>query len=135
MTPLIDPGTSPTVLDTFAVTGGSPKASNAGKVMRVPDPTMVLMPPAATPAARIASCSSQVMIREAIGLRVHPRQSAPGLTGPRGEALNWQHHAAGSSSRPPRRVLIGPAPVAGFRRAGRPTNGIPPHPGELHVTR
>ncbi|SLI10692.1 Uncharacterised protein [Mycobacteroides abscessus subsp. abscessus] len=49
------------VLDTFAVTGGSPKASRTGKVMRVPDPTTVLMPPAATPAPRIARCSSQVI--------------------------------------------------------------------------
>ena len=38
----------------FAVTGGYPRASSTGKVIRLPEPTIVLMVPAAIPAAKIA---------------------------------------------------------------------------------
>src|SRR5690606_20162948 len=57
MAPLTDPGISPSALDTVAVTGGSPVASSTGNVIRVPDPTMVLMVPAPIPAAKTASDS------------------------------------------------------------------------------
>ena len=58
--PETDPGTNPRVLETFAVTGGTPNASKVGKVINVPDPTTVLMVPAATPPSRItASCTSE----------------------------------------------------------------------------
>src|SRR3982075_3354013 len=50
-----DPGTSPNPLDTLAVNGGYPTASNTGKVISVPEPTTVLMSPAATPAAATAT--------------------------------------------------------------------------------
>ena len=49
------------LLDTFAVTGAHPSEISTGKVIRVPLPTIVLMVPAATPAARMASASSGVM--------------------------------------------------------------------------
>lgn len=49
------------MLDTFAVTGGSPVASSTGKVIRVPEPTMVLMVPAPIPAAKTASDSQTDM--------------------------------------------------------------------------
>ena len=52
------PGTSPMVLDTLAVTGGTPNASRVGNVINVPDPTTVLMVPAATPARAISTASS-----------------------------------------------------------------------------
>ena len=48
------------VLETLAVTGGTPNASRVGNVISVPDPTTVLMVPAATPASRIATASSGV---------------------------------------------------------------------------
>ena len=53
-TPLATPGTSPTLFDTFASTGGYPKASSVGKVISVPEPTTVLIVPAASPAAKMA---------------------------------------------------------------------------------
>ncbi len=46
------PGTRPTALLIVATTGGTPKATSTGKVMRVPDPTTALIPPAPTPARR-----------------------------------------------------------------------------------
>ena len=46
------------VLETFAVTGGTPNASRVGNVISVPDPTTVLMVPAATPASTMATASS-----------------------------------------------------------------------------
>lgn len=61
MAPLMEPGTRPRVLDTLAVTGGSPVASSTGKVMSVPDPTMVLMVPAPMPAANTATDSQMDM--------------------------------------------------------------------------
>jgi hypothetical protein len=39
---------------TFASTGGYPKASSVGKVISVPEPTTVLIVPAASPAAKMA---------------------------------------------------------------------------------
>src|SRR3954453_22680405 len=45
------------VLETFAVTGGTPKASRVGNVISVPDPTTVLMVPAASPARPMAIAS------------------------------------------------------------------------------
>ena len=51
------PGTSPMLLETLAVTGGTPKASSVGNVIKVPEPTTVLIVPAATPANRIATTS------------------------------------------------------------------------------
>src|SRR3984885_10124664 len=51
------PGTSPTLFDTLATTGGTPKASSVGKVISDPEPTTALTPPAAVPAARIATAS------------------------------------------------------------------------------
>ncbi len=61
MAPLIEPGTRPRVLDTLAVTGGRPVASSTGKVIRVPEPTMVLIVPAPMPAAKTASDSQMDM--------------------------------------------------------------------------
>ena len=61
MTPLTDPGTSPTVLLTLATTAGKPNASRVGKVMSEPDPTTVLIVPAANPAPVIARASSTDM--------------------------------------------------------------------------
>lgn len=60
MAPLMEPGTKPRVLDTLAVTGGRPVASSTGKVMSVPEPTMVLMVPAPMP-AKTASDSQMDM--------------------------------------------------------------------------
>ena len=51
MAPETEPGTRPTELETLAVTGGTPNASSVGKVIRVPEPTTVLIAPAAAPAA------------------------------------------------------------------------------------
>src|ERR1700684_1330693 len=52
------PGTSPTLFDTLATTGGTPKASSVGKVISDPEPTTALTLPAAVPAARIARASA-----------------------------------------------------------------------------
>ncbi len=46
------------MFDTFAVTGEYPNARSTGKVIRVPLPTSVLIPPAAMPAAVIAAISA-----------------------------------------------------------------------------
>src|SRR5438046_372973 len=61
MAPLIEPGTNPMVFVTFACTGGNPNASNVGKVINDPDPTIVLMLPAANPAAATAAIWSGVI--------------------------------------------------------------------------
>src|SRR5665647_2010655 len=53
------PATRPTVLETLATTGGYPKNSSIGNVINVPDPTIVLMVPAAIPAASSATTSYQ----------------------------------------------------------------------------
>src|SRR4051812_12354431 len=47
------------LFETFAVTGGKPKASRVGKVISVPEPTTALMAPAATPARAMATISYQ----------------------------------------------------------------------------
>ena len=47
------PGTSPTAFDIVATTGGNPKASRVGKVTSVPEPTTVLIVPAAIPARKM----------------------------------------------------------------------------------
>ena len=52
---LMLPNTSPTELETFAVTELKPTASSTGKVISDPEPTIALMPPAVKPAARTAS--------------------------------------------------------------------------------
>ncbi len=57
MAPLMEPGIRPRALDTVAVTGGRPVASSTGKVINVPEPTMVLIVPAPIPAAKTASIS------------------------------------------------------------------------------
>ena len=46
------------VLETLAVTGGTPNARRVGNVINVPDPTTVLMVPAASPAKPMARASS-----------------------------------------------------------------------------
>src|SRR3954451_15228054 len=46
------------VLETLAVTGGTPNASRVGNVISVPDPTTVLIVPAASPARPMATASS-----------------------------------------------------------------------------
>src|SRR5450432_1225423 len=51
------PETRPTLFDTLAMTGGMPNASRVGNVISEPEPTAALIPPAATPAAKIASAS------------------------------------------------------------------------------
>ena len=49
--PESDPGASPTVLETLAITGGTPSASSVGNVISVPEPTTVLIKPASPPGA------------------------------------------------------------------------------------
>src|SRR5688572_12470797 len=58
--PESEPGASPTVLETLAITGGTPSASKVGNVIKVPEPTTALIKPAAAPAPKSASRSSQV---------------------------------------------------------------------------
>ena len=57
--PVMLPGIRPMLLDIFAVIGGRPTMSRVGKVTNVPEPTIVLIVPAATPASTTASASSQ----------------------------------------------------------------------------
>ena len=57
ITPAIDPGVSPMLLEIMAVTGEIPHASSAGKVNSVPEPTSVLMAPAPAPAAKTTHAS------------------------------------------------------------------------------
>lgn len=58
--PLTEPGTSPTLFATFAATGGSPAHRRTGKVMRVPEPTTVLIAPAPIPATTTTTPSTHV---------------------------------------------------------------------------
>src|SRR3954453_22765570 len=51
------------VLETLAVTGGTPNARRVGNVISVPDPTTVLMVPAASPASPMARASSRDTLR------------------------------------------------------------------------
>ena len=77
------PGTRPTLLDTFATIGGYPNASSVGNVINEPDPTTALIPPAPTPAAKIATTSHGVKIipfaaafaTDSRGVRVYSRQA------------------------------------------------------------
>ena len=55
------PGMRPTALLIVAVTGGTPKATSAGKVMRVPEPTIALIVPAPSPASSTRAASRTVM--------------------------------------------------------------------------
>ena len=54
------PGTRPTAFDMVATTGGYPKASRVGKVTRVPEPTTVLIVPAAIPARKMQIASKML---------------------------------------------------------------------------
>ncbi|GMA84920.1 hypothetical protein GCM10025868_01700 [Angustibacter aerolatus] len=47
------------LFDTFAVTGGTPRASSTGNVTSVPDPTSEFIAPAVAPASATASSSYQ----------------------------------------------------------------------------
>ena len=51
------------LFDTLASTGGYPRASRVGKVMSEPEPTMTLIVPAASPAAKMARAAHGVMGR------------------------------------------------------------------------
>ena len=62
-----EPGNSPTVLDTLAVTGASPTPSRTGKVTSVPEPTTVLIVPAQMPATRTSTPSQNVMAADPAG--------------------------------------------------------------------
>ncbi len=55
-----EPGARPMLFDTLASTGGTPRASRMGKVIKVPEPTMTLMNPAAPPASATSSSSHQL---------------------------------------------------------------------------
>src|ERR1700712_3385733 len=70
MAPESDPGASPTVLDTLATTGGTPNARRVGNVINVPDPTTVLIVPAAMPESSRAAPSHGLTGRE----EPHPDQ-------------------------------------------------------------
>src|SRR5512146_627178 len=74
--PLSAPGTRPTLLLTFASTGGYPSPISVGKVISVPEPTTVLMVPAATPAPKMAKAWATGMLT---GQRYppSPRRPAP----------------------------------------------------------
>jgi hypothetical protein len=63
MAPLNEPGTKPTVLLTFATTGVYPNASRVGKVISDPDPTIVLIVPATSPAPAMARSEGADMDR------------------------------------------------------------------------
>src|SRR4051794_16104740 len=47
----------PMLFEMFAPTGGKPNASSVGNVIRDPEPTIVLIVPAATPARKMATTS------------------------------------------------------------------------------
>jgi hypothetical protein len=57
------PGTRPIALLIVAVTGGKPKDTRMGNVIRVPEPTTALIAPAATPASKMAAVSTMVTAR------------------------------------------------------------------------
>ena len=56
------PGTRPIALLIVAVTGGKPKDIRTGNVNRVPEPTMALIAPAATPDSAMAAISTAVTV-------------------------------------------------------------------------
>src|SRR5690242_21468967 len=102
MAPVTEPGTSPRALETLAVTGGRPTASRTGKVISVPDPTMVLIVPAPIPAARTATASAGD-----IGI-LHGRCAASPPPGSRGAQRSCQPYG----------VLVEGCPVLGAPAAG-----------------
>src|SRR4029453_4311187 len=81
--PESEPGASPTVLEILAVTGGTPSASRVGNVIKAPEPTTVLINPAAAPAPSSATRSDQVTASGSAGSPAHtgrsgwPRPEAP----------------------------------------------------------
>ena len=70
MLPVRLPGTSPMLFEMFAVIGGMPSSSSVGKVIRVPDPTIVLIVPAPMPARTTRSASSADTRTPYAGVRV-----------------------------------------------------------------
>ena len=72
MAPVSDPGTSPSPFDTLAVSGGYPSARSTGKVTSVPEPTIVLIIPAHTPATTMMTPCATLT-------RAHPRIAAEPL--------------------------------------------------------
>src|SRR3954471_16329732 len=101
MAPDSDPGASPIVFDTLAVTGGMPNARRVGNVISVPDPTTVLMVPAATPASRMATISPKLTGRAAPLRSSQPGRQVEQQAEPRAERL--QQEPRRSSARRPRR--------------------------------
>ena len=68
------------MLDTLAVTGGRPMASSTGKVISVPEPTTVLIVPAATPATKTTRICQLFTLRRlgpSVGVRVAPPAVLP----------------------------------------------------------
>src|SRR3954470_23455313 len=63
------PGTRPIALLIVADTGGTPKAISAGKVTSVPEPTTVLIAPAAIPARKTRKSCNGVTRRPYEGAR------------------------------------------------------------------
>src|SRR5262245_17325164 len=112
------PGTRPTLLLTLASTGGYPKPISVGNVMSVPEPTTVLIVPAAMPAPKMARASTAVVL-------THLKLPAwlPGLIARRDVRL-----VAAGRARPVRRApRLGPVPRRGGsprrRRSGAPAHG------------
>src|SRR3954466_14239654 len=115
MAPETDPETKPIVLLTFAETGGSPTASNVGKVIREPDPTIVLTAPAASPAAAIATASRGVTTHEA---RLLPRAGCVLPPAGRGQVrLDRAHRRPPGPPVPARRSAVGAS-------GARPRDGV-----------
>jgi hypothetical protein len=67
MVPLIEPGTMPIVFETFATSGGKPRKRRTGKVTSDPEPTIVLMVPAAIPAMTMRIAPSGSIKRDSRG--------------------------------------------------------------------
>src|SRR5450759_3388282 len=106
MATLSAPGTSPTVFETFATTGEYPTARSVGNVISEPDPTTVLMVPAARPAARIAIASNGLM-----GGRPWSRLRRSAVSG---SPARFEASASAGQGAPRRRAL----PGTGIRGAG-----------------
>jgi hypothetical protein len=70
MAPVRLPGTRPMLLEMLAVIGGMPSSSRVGKVIRVPEPTMVLIVPAPIPARTTRRASSTDTRTPYAGVRV-----------------------------------------------------------------
>src|SRR3954471_2740468 len=92
---------------TFAGTGGRPTASRVGKVIREPEPTIVLIAPAARPAAAIATASRGVTTHEA---RLLPRARRLLPAAGRGQVpLHRAHRRPVGPRVPARRAALGAA--------------------------